>query len=92
MAEAGGINIFVIWRTRQRILRLRTAPLGSKLMLNGVTRRSELQMARDRLGPHMRGQTYTDEQLWGVEVTERAYNLAEVEQAAEKGRLVKVFA
>ena len=49
VTEAGASNFFVVWRSKQGKLQLVTAPLGDKIILDGVTRRSILQLARERL-------------------------------------------
>ena len=78
VTEAGASNFFVVWRTRDGKVQLVTAPLGDKIILDGVTRRSVLDLAKERLGE--------------VEVVERRYTMAEVEEAVEEGRLVEAFA
>lgn len=82
--EAGASNFFVVWRPRDGAHRngkvqLVTAPLDDRLILDGVTRRSLVQLARERLA---------DE----VEVVERRYTISEVLEAEREGRLVEAFA
>ncbi|KAM0256592.1 hypothetical protein ACHAQJ_004879 [Trichoderma viride] len=77
--EAGASNFFVVWKRKDGKKELITAPLDDKLILDGVTRRSILQLARERLG---------DE----VEVTERKYTIDEVIEADAEGRLLESFA
>lgn len=78
--EAGASNFFVILRCpetgRPQLL---TAPLDDRLILDGITRRSLLQLARERLGAEL-------------DVVERRYGIAEVLQAAAEGRLLESFA
>jgi branched-chain amino acid aminotransferase len=59
-------------------LQLVTAPLGDGVILDGVTRASVLELARQR----WRGQ---------IEVVERPFTMGEVVQAGEEGRLVEAF-
>ena len=92
VTEAGASNFFVVWRTREGVLQLVTAPLGSKIILDGVTRRSVLRMARDRLALQSGSGRHADDELEGLEVLERTYTMAEIEEAAEEGRLVEAFA
>ena len=93
VTEAGASNFFVVWRTRHGVLQLVTAPLGSKIILDGVTRRSVLQVARERLALHSRREGGVDaEELEDLEVVERTFTMAEVEEAVEEGRLVEAFA
>jgi branched-subunit amino acid aminotransferase/4-amino-4-deoxychorismate lyase len=77
--EAGASNFFVVWRTKEGALQLVTAPLDDKLILDGVTRRSVVQLAKERL----QGE---------VEVVERKYTIDEVVEADKEGRLVEAFA
>ena len=46
VTEARASNFFIIWRTGDGNLQLVTAPLDDKIILDGVTRRSVLQLAR----------------------------------------------
>lgn len=77
--EAGASNFFVVWKTKEGKTQLITAPLDDRLILDGVTRRSILQLARERLG---------DE----VEVVERKYTIEEVMEANSEGRILESFA
>lgn len=79
VTEAGASNFFVVWRTGEGKLQLITAPLDDKIILDGVTRRSVLQLARERMGEDL-------------EIVERKYTMSEVENAAEEGRLKEAFA
>lgn len=85
VTEAGASNFFLIWRTRIGRLQLVTAPLGDKVILDGVTRRSVLELAEKRLSA-------TWEDLEGLEIVERKYTMGEVMEAIEEGRLVEAFA
>lgn len=49
VTEAGASNFFVMWRTRDGRTQLITAPLGDKVILDGVTRGSVLELARQRI-------------------------------------------
>ncbi|MCJ1475291.1 hypothetical protein MMC13_003953 [Lambiella insularis] len=79
VTEAGASNFFVVWKTRDGRMQLVTAPLGDKIILDGVTRRSVLGLARERLGGEL-------------EFVERKFTMSEVAEAAEEGRLVEAFA
>ena len=85
VTEAGASNFFVIWRTREGRLQLVTAPLGDKIILDGVTRRSVLDLVQERLST-------TWEDIEGLEIVERKYTMMEVEEAIEEGRMVEAFA
>lgn len=78
--EAGASNFFVVMREKgSGKTQIVTAPLDDRLILDGVTRRSLLQLARERLGEE-------------VEVVERRYTIQEVVEADAEGRLVEAFA
>ena len=78
--EAGASNFFVVWRSKETgRLELVTAPLDDKLILDGVTRRSVVELARERLAGE-------------VEVVERKYTIDEVVEADREGRIVEAFA
>ncbi|KAI0473000.1 branched-chain amino acid aminotransferase II [Xylariaceae sp. FL0804] len=79
--EAGASNFFVAWRDPDGSgkVQLVTAPLDDRLILDGVTRRSVLALARERLAGE-------------VDVVERKYTITEVLRASAEGRLVEAFA
>ncbi|KAF2448055.1 branched-chain amino acid aminotransferase II [Karstenula rhodostoma CBS 690.94] len=85
VTEAGASNFFVVWRTREGRVQLVTACLTERIVLDGVTRRSVLELARERLVEGYDG-------LEGVEVVERKFTMAEVAEAADEGRLIEGFA
>lgn len=85
VTEAGASNFFVVWRTREGKLQLVTADLNERIVLDGVTRRSVLELARSRLTTSQSG-------LDPIEVVERKFSMFEVEEAAQEGRLVEAFA
>ncbi|KAI3390731.1 hypothetical protein diail_8779 [Diaporthe ilicicola] len=78
--EAGASNFFVVWKCKETgRTQLVTAPLDDRLILDGVTRRSVVQLARERLG---------DE----VDIVERKYTIDEVLEADREGRMIESFA
>lgn len=77
--EAGASNFFVVWKRKDGRKELITAPLDDKLILDGVTRRSVLDIARAKLGDDM-------------DVTERKYTIAELVEADAEGRILESFA
>ena len=77
VTEAGASNFFVIWKTREGSLQLVTAPVDGQLILEGITRRSLLQLAKDRLED--------------VDVIERDFSIQEIETAVNEGRMLEVF-
>lgn len=78
VTEAGASNFFVVWRTREGRIQLVTAPLGDKVILDGVTRASVLELAREGLAEDL-------------EVLERRFTMFEVEAAIEEGRFLEAF-
>jgi branched-chain amino acid aminotransferase len=84
VTEAGASNFFVVWKTKEGKTQLVTAPLGEKMILDGVTRRSVLQLARTRL-ENGAGE------LGKIEVVERKFDMFELEAAYDEGRLVECF-
>ncbi|KAK4219541.1 aminotransferase [Rhypophila decipiens] len=78
--EAGASNFFILWRAKETgKLQLVTAPLDDRLILDGVTRRSCVELARERLAGEL-------------EVVERKYTIDEVLEADKEGRIVEAFA
>lgn len=85
VTEAGASNFFVVWRTREGRVQLVTACLTERIVLDGVTRRSVLELARERLAVDHEG-------LEAVEVVERKFSMAEVVEAVSEERLIEAFA
>lgn len=77
--EAGASNFFVVWKTKEGKTQLVTAPLDDRLILDGVTRRSIVELAKKRLDGEL-------------EVVERRYTIEEVLEADREGRIVEAFA
>ncbi|KAJ5113536.1 Branched-chain-amino-acid aminotransferase [Penicillium angulare] len=79
ITEAGTMNLFVAIKNKETGQKeLITAPLDGTI-LEGVTRDSVLELARERLQP----------QGWAI--SERKVRMPELQQAAEEGRLIEVF-
>ncbi|KAI1121354.1 aminotransferase [Nemania abortiva] len=79
VTEAGASNFFAVMKdaaTGQ--LELVTTPITDGIILDGVTRRSVLDLARSRLGDKL-------------VVTEKAFNMSDLELAWEEGRLLEAF-
>ena len=85
VTEAGASNFFVVWRTKEGKLQLVTAPLEDQIILEGVTRASVLQLARERLTQGAEGRE-------AVEVVERKFTMDEVVAAVAEGRFIEAFA
>lgn len=77
VTESGASNFFVVWRTKEGKTELVTAPLDGKLILEGVTRQSLLDLVRER--------------LQDVEVIERVFDMQEIVEAVGEGRLAEAF-
>ena len=85
VTEAGASNFFVVWRSREGKVQLVTAPLGDKIILDGVTRRSILQLARERL-------VDSKSPLEPIEVVERKFTMEDIVDAVQEGRMIEAFA
>ncbi|KAI9738466.1 MAG: hypothetical protein M1818_005363 [Claussenomyces sp. TS43310] len=85
VTEAGASNFFVVWKSKEGKLQLVTAPLADKIILDGVTRRSVLQLVRERLSDNKTG-------LQPLEIVERKYTMTEVAEAYDDDRIVEAFA
>jgi branched-chain amino acid aminotransferase len=85
VTEAGASNFFVVWKSKEGKTQLVTAPLGDKIILDGVTRRSILQLVRERLADNSSG-------LEPLEVVERQYTMDDLVEAVAEGRMVETFA
>jgi branched-chain amino acid aminotransferase len=77
ITEAGAANIFFVWRNLETDRLELVTPSLSQLILDGITRKSVIELAKDRL---------TD-----IDVVERRVTISEVFVAAEEGRLLEVF-
>lgn len=89
VTEAGASNFFVVWRTRAGAVQLVTAPLTDRIILDGVTRRSILELARERLTGA--GARLAGGECAPLEVVERKFGMGEVAEAAAEGRLLEAF-
>ena len=91
VTEAGASNFFVVWRTRQEEggrLQLVTAGLKERIVLEGVTRGSVLELAHEKLAVGTGGYEGLEE----LEIVERKFTIGEVEDAVQEGRMVEAFA
>lgn len=80
VTEAGAANFFVVWTTPKGTTEIVTCPLTEGIVLEGVTRQSVLDLARERLaGP-------------SFNVVEREFSIDEIVKAADEGRLIEAFA
>lgn len=78
VTEAGASNFFVVIRNKHTNKpELVTPPLGD-MILDGVTRKSVLELAKERLHQEM-------------DVSERALEMKELVEACEEGRLLEAF-
>lgn len=96
VTEAGASNFFIVWRTPHGRVQLVTAPLSDRIILDGVTRRSVLELARARLAgeglARLATGTGLDYSAAPLEVVERKFGMDEVVAAAREGRLLEAFA
>ena len=92
VTEAGASNFFVLWRNKEsRRLELVTAPLDDKLILDGVTRRSVIELTTQRLCADQPKLKSMEDGPEAVEVVERKFTMAELEDALDEGRLLEAF-
>ncbi|KAJ5320118.1 hypothetical protein PENANT_c025G10560 [Penicillium antarcticum] len=86
VTEAGASNFFIVWHNADNgKLELVTAPLDNQLILPGVTRRSVLELVRERLSNGPVGQ------LQPLEAVERTLTISDIEKASKEGRIVESF-
>ncbi|KAJ5143822.1 uncharacterized protein N7515_002609 [Penicillium bovifimosum] len=85
VTEAGASNFFIVWHNAAGKLELVTAPLDNELILPGVTRRSVLELVRERLSENFVGK------LAPLQAVERTLTIGEIEQASKEGRIVEAF-
>ncbi|WYZ42366.1 hypothetical protein EsH8_VI_000065 [Colletotrichum jinshuiense] len=76
--EAGGSNFFVVWKRKDGRTELITAPLDDKIILDGITRKSCLELAKERLADEL-------------DIVERKYTISELIDADADGRLLECF-
>ena len=80
VTEAGASNFFCVIRSKTTGKpELITAPLDDKIILDGVTRRSVLELARSRLASE-------------IDVVEKQYTMVDLLTAHAEGRFVEAFA
>lgn len=77
--EAGASNIFILWKRKDGRKELIAAPFDDKLILDGITRRSCLELAHET-------------QSNNIVITERKYSINRVIEADSKGRILGAFA
>ncbi|PRT56496.1 Branched-chain-amino-acid aminotransferase, mitochondrial [Wickerhamiella sorbophila] len=78
LTEVGTMNLFLVFQNADGKKELTTAPLDGTI-LEGITRLSILELARERLDP----------KEW--DVTERKVHINEVMERAKKGELIEMF-
>jgi branched-chain amino acid aminotransferase len=75
-----------VWRCKESgKVQLVTAGLDEKIVLDGVTRRSILELARTKL-------TSGHDDLEALEIVERKFTIFDIVDAAREGRLIEAFA
>jgi len=79
VTEAGLANFFVLWTTKDGMKELVTPPLELGVILEGVTRRSVLEVCRSG-------------KVGDVVVSERKARMDEIVSAYEEGRMLEAFA
>ncbi|KAF3911498.1 hypothetical protein ABW20_dc0107207 [Dactylellina cionopaga] len=93
VTEAGASNFFIVWKNKHSgRLQLVTAPLGDKIVLDGVTRRSVLELSRARLTYNATEACKEVQHLEKLDVVEEDFTIHDLVEAKEEGRLVEAFA
>jgi branched-chain amino acid aminotransferase len=90
VTEAGASNFFVVWRSKEGRVEVVTAPLEERIILDGVTRRSVLQIVSERLASG-NGGLLEGTGVEAVRVVERKYGIGEIVEAGREGRLLEAF-
>jgi len=88
VTEAGASNFFVVMKTKEGVTELVTAPIEQKVILDGVTRRSVLDLALERFSKS----SSSDTKLEPLVIQERKIDMQEIVDAAKEGRIVEAFA
>lgn len=79
VTEAGASNFFVLWKTKDTgVLEMVTPPLEQGIILEGITRASVIELAREK--------------LTHVAVRERKFTIHDMIEANDEGRLLEAFA
>jgi branched-chain amino acid aminotransferase len=91
VTEAGASNFFVIWRTKEGRVQLVTAGLENRTILEGITRKSILEIASYRKADVQKWDV-DGEVLEPIEAVERDFSIGEIQEALVKGRLIAAFA
>lgn len=93
VTEAGASNFFVIWENKSTgRVEMVTAALENQLILPGVTRRSVLDLARERFSSSAATDAGTVAGgLKPLDVIERSFTISEVEEASKEGRIIEAF-
>jgi branched-chain amino acid aminotransferase len=85
VTEAGASNFFLVLKTKEGKTELVTAPIEQKVILDGVTRRSVLDLAAERL---TKG---SSTELEPLTISERKIDMQEIVDAEKEGRIVEAF-
>ncbi|KAB8259461.1 branched-chain amino acid aminotransferase II [Aspergillus pseudonomiae] len=86
VTECGGSNFFVIW-IESNSVKLVTPPLEHGLILDGITRKSVLELARERLS----SPNAECGKLKPLVIEQRTFTMTDIRRASEEGRLLEGF-
>lgn len=78
VTEAGASNFFIVWRTSAGRTELRTPPLDDGIILDGITRRSVLDLAKERMAAD-------------VDVVEGGFCMDDLIEAEREGNFLEAF-
>lgn len=89
VTEAGASNFFLIWKRKgSEDLELVTSPLDTELILDGIHRRSVLELARKRLDATS---SQLPANLLPLKTLERPLTMTEIVEAHRESRLIEAF-
>ncbi|KAI1676231.1 Branched-chain-amino-acid aminotransferase [Pyrenophora tritici-repentis] len=87
VSEAGASNFFVVWKNKDSKVQLVTADLNERIVLDGITRRSILELARDKLT----SSATTPEDLETLEVVECKFNILRLRRRPGRAVLLRLL-
>ncbi|CAM1505921.1 Fc.00g115580.m01.CDS01 [Cosmosporella sp. VM-42] len=91
VTEAGASNFFVVWRTREGDLQLITAGLDSETILEGIMRRSVLELVQTNYD-RTSSWEFHGRSLPPLRAVEGVFSIDDLRTAKEECRLLEAFA
>ncbi|KAJ4993140.1 branched-chain amino acid cytosolic [Stagonosporopsis vannaccii] len=93
VTEAGSTNFFVVWKRKSGGIELITPSLDCGLILPGITRRSVIELSRERFAESKEWEL-NGSLRWAnrLDVVERDFTIHDIIEAEKEGRLKGAFA